>query len=114
MNRIMAAGLVAEAEQGKRVLVLSGSQQMAHEAFRQIVEVGRPDIFKAIYTNGAQSVQLADGGRIDFRSVRSTGSRGISADLLFIDHDADEAFRSRPGDFIAAIATSAPGELNRA
>lgn len=90
MNRFAALGLLNEATQGKTVLVLSHTQHAARDAmsdFLPLVE-GLDDV-NVRRANGLERITLTNTGRILFRSHRSNGCRGLTADIVFLDWDCE-------------------------
>lgn len=88
MNRFTAMGLAFDAiVHDRRIIVLtSGSESISDvvAGFESITELTSQPGFRAHHRNGEQGIELASGGRIDVRSVRSN-LRGLSADVVFID-----------------------------
>lgn len=97
MNKYAARGLLAEALDGKRILVLAGTQVEAREALRVCAAetAVSPSRFKVRYANGAERISCAPGWLV-FKSVRSS-LRGYAADVVFIDGEAHRRVDSSTG-----------------
>jgi hypothetical protein len=91
MNRFAAAGLANEAASGRRVVVLSDTQQQAYGAMRHVWELvnesdDAPEVIKGWTSRGQERLLFAGGGHILFRSIQSRGLEGMQIDLLYLDH----------------------------
>lgn len=87
MNRFTAERIAHEASfNGKAVLVLALS---ASFELRQVARVSE-GVRRVSKANGAERIEFNSGGRVDFRSVRGNGERGMDADFVVI---ADEGTR---------------------
>jgi len=75
----------------KKILIMSSNRGMALATFREVAWAieGCPELkaqVKAIrYANGTESIELLNGARLDVVAATRDGSRGRTADLLFID-----------------------------
>lgn len=75
----------------KKILIMSSNRGMALATFREVAWAieGCPELkaqVKAIrYANGTESIELLNGSRLDVVAATRDGSRGRTADLLFID-----------------------------
>jgi phage terminase large subunit-like protein len=75
----------------KNVLIMSSNRAMALETFRQVAQVlENNDHLKGFvkqirYANGTESIEMLDGRRLDVVAATRDGSRGRTADFLFID-----------------------------
>jgi hypothetical protein len=75
----------------KNILIMSSNRSMALDTFRQVAEVlENNDHLKGFvkqirYANGTESIIMLDGGRLDVVAATRDGSRGRTADFLFID-----------------------------
>jgi phage terminase large subunit-like protein len=75
----------------KKILIMSSNRGMALSTFREVAYAieGCPELkaqVKAIrYANGTESIELLNGARLDVVAATRDGSRGRTADLLFID-----------------------------
>ena len=87
----------------KNILIMSSNRSMALETFRQVAYAieNSPELKNATkqirYANGTESIELLDGSRLDVVAATRDGSRGRSADFLFIDElreISDEGFRA--------------------
>ena len=86
MNSYVVTGLLAEARDGKRVIVLSENGAGARHVFELLADEAGSEV--AIRRrHGEESISFPDSdGRIHFSSVRS-GLRGWVADVVFVDCD---------------------------
>jgi phage terminase large subunit-like protein len=77
--------------QEKKILIMSSNRGMALSTFREVAYAIEEcaelkDQVKAIrYANGTESIELLNGARLDVVAATRDGSRGRTADLLFID-----------------------------
>ena len=77
--------------QEKKILIMSSNRGMALSTFREVAYAIEEcaelkDQVKAIrYANGTESIELLNGSRLDVVAATRDGSRGRTADLLFID-----------------------------
>jgi hypothetical protein len=85
VNKYVVAGLLAEAAAGKLVLVVSESTKMSRYTL-ELMSEAEPD-FKTYRAHGQERVETPAGGSIRFTSPRSTGHRGVEADVCFVDCD---------------------------
>lgn len=111
MNRYVRAGLVKDAQTGKRVFVAVQNHREGRALMREI-EAGQPEgMSLACRANGAERIEFANGGSIRLL-CRAAGDsmRGAVADVLFVEGWDDIPAATR-ADLIAATAT---GELIRA
>ena len=75
----------------KKILIMSSNRAMALSTFREVAYAieGSPELKKQIkairYANGTESIELLNGARLDVVAATRDGSRGRTADLLFID-----------------------------
>ena len=75
----------------KNVLIMSSNRSMALDTFRQVAQVlENNDHLKGFvkqirYANGTESIEMLDGRRLDVVAATRDGSRGRTADFLFID-----------------------------
>ncbi len=113
MNRFAAVGLFVEAAKGRRILVITPRGHEAHDALDCFARIDEVQAWPGVLTsraNGAERIELGGRGRIDFRSARSS-LRGMSADLVYIDDEADrrldDAGRDRLYRDLRAITSAA-------
>jgi phage terminase large subunit-like protein len=75
----------------KNVLIMSSNRSMALETFRQVASaLENNDHLKGFvkqirYANGTESIEMLSGARLDVVAATRDGSRGRSADFLYID-----------------------------
>jgi phage terminase large subunit-like protein len=75
----------------KKHLIMSSNRSMALDSFRQICQIFEDnDFLKAYvkqirYANGTESIELLNGARLDVVAATRDGSRGRTADFLWID-----------------------------
>jgi phage terminase large subunit-like protein len=75
----------------RNVLIMSSNRSMALDTFRQVAQVlENNDHLKGFvkqirYANGTESIEMLDGRRLDVVAATRDGSRGRTADFLFID-----------------------------
>jgi hypothetical protein len=87
----------------KSIVAMSSNRNMALDTFRQIANTIEDNPFlkaqvKQIrYANGQESITLLNGARYEIVAATSDGSRGKTADLLYIDElreISEEAFKA--------------------
>jgi phage terminase large subunit-like protein len=75
----------------KNILIMSSNRSMALDTFRQVAYVlENNDHLKGFvkqirYANGTESIEMLDGSRLDVVAATRDGSRGRTADFLYID-----------------------------
>ena len=75
----------------KNIIIASSNRAMALDTFRQVATVLEQNenlmaMVKAIrYANGTESIEMKDGRRLDVVAATRDGSRGRTADALFLD-----------------------------
>jgi len=75
----------------KNILIMSSNRSMALDTFRQVAYVLESNdhlkgLVKQIrYANGTESIEMLDGTRLDVVAATRDGSRGRTADFLYID-----------------------------
>jgi phage terminase large subunit-like protein len=75
----------------KNVLIMSSNRSMALETFRQVANaLENNDHLKGFvkqirHANGTESIEMLSGARLDVVAATRDGSRGRSADFLYID-----------------------------
>jgi phage terminase large subunit-like protein len=75
----------------KNILIMSSNRSMALDTFRQVAQVLETnDALKGFvkqirYANGTESIEMLDGTRLDVVAATRDGSRGRTADFLYID-----------------------------
>jgi phage terminase large subunit-like protein len=87
----------------KNIIAMSSNRNMALDTFRQVANtIEDNDFLKAQvrqirYANGQESITLLDGARYEIVAATRDGSRGKTADLLYIDElreISEEAFKA--------------------
>ena len=74
---------VGRASEGQTVAWIGSSQVLVREDFLSIADV-IADGAAVRRTNGAESIEFTNGGRIWFISARSSRRRGFSCDRLYV------------------------------
>ena len=75
----------------RNVLIMSSNRSMALDTFRQVAQVLETNdhlkgfVKQIRYANGTESIEMLDGRRLDVVAATRDGSRGRTADFLFID-----------------------------
>ena len=75
----------------RNVLIMSSNRSMALDTFRQVAyALESNDHLKGLvkqirYANGTESIEMLDGRRLDVVAATRDGSRGRTADFLYID-----------------------------
>jgi phage terminase large subunit-like protein len=87
----------------KNVIIMSSNRSMALDTFRQVAYAieEAPELNKQVkqirFANGTESIELKNGARLDVVAATRDGSRGRTADLLYIDEVreiSEEGFRA--------------------
>ena len=87
----------------KNVIIMSSNRSMALDTFRQVAYAieandGLSRAVKQIrFANGTESIEMKNGARLDVVAATRDGSRGRTADLLYIDEVreiSEEGFRA--------------------
>jgi phage terminase large subunit-like protein len=92
----------------RNVLIMSSNRSMALDTFRQVAQVLETNdhlkgfVKQIRYANGTESIEMLDGRRLDVVAATRDGSRGRTADFLFID----ELREINEEGFRAAIPTT--------
>lgn len=121
MNRFAATGLFIEAAKGQRILVITPRQHEIGDAldcFMRIEDVATWPGVRARRANGSQRIDLGGRGHIVFHSA-SSHLQGMSADIVYIDDEADrrleDSARDRLyADLCAVVSGSSTGDIVRA
>lgn len=114
MNRYAAAGIAADAETGRRVLVVTRDGTAARVAFDEICRAthGADRIIRA---NGGERIEHRNGGRVVFATPRPSAFRGVSVDTIYVDAGADPQLDERDwSNLLPCLAASTNGEVIRA
>lgn len=75
----------------KNVLIMSSNRSMALDTFRQVAYILETNdhlkgfVKQIRYANGTESIEMHDGSRLDVVAATRDGSRGRTADFLYID-----------------------------
>jgi len=75
----------------KNILIMSSNRSMALDTFRQVAYVLESNdhlkgfVKQIRYANGTESIEMLDGTRLDVVAATRDGSRGRTADFLYID-----------------------------
>lgn len=87
----------------KNIVAMSSNRNMALDTFRQVAntiednEFLKAQVRQIRYANGQESITLLNGARYEIVAATRDGSRGKSADLLYIDElreISEEAFKA--------------------
>jgi phage terminase large subunit-like protein len=87
----------------KNVIIMSSNRSMALDTFRQVAYAieGSSELSQAVrqirFANGTESIEMKNGARLDVVAATRDGSRGRTADLLYIDEVreiSEEGFRA--------------------
>jgi phage terminase large subunit-like protein len=87
----------------KNIIAMSSNRNMALDTFRQVAntiednDFLRAQVRQIRYANGQESITLLDGARYEIVAATRDGSRGKTADLLYIDElreISEEAFKA--------------------
>ncbi|WP_313366623.1 hypothetical protein [Microbacterium sp.] len=121
MNRFAAIGLFVEAAKGQRILVVTPRRNEiagALDCFMRIDEVAQWPGVRVRRTNGDERIDLGGRGHIVFHSS-SSHLQGMSADIVYIDDEADrrleDSARDRLyADLCAVVSGSSTGDIVRA
>jgi phage terminase large subunit-like protein len=75
----------------KNVLIMSSNRSMALDTFRQVAYILETNdhlkgfVKQIRHANGTESIEMLDGSRLDVVAATRDGSRGRTADFLYID-----------------------------
>lgn len=87
----------------KNVIIMSSNRSMALDTFRQVAYAieGSSELSQGVrqirFANGTESIEMKNGARLDVVAATRDGSRGRTADLLYIDEIreiSEEGFRA--------------------
>jgi phage terminase large subunit-like protein len=87
----------------KNVIIMSSNRSMALDTFRQVAYAieGSSELSQSVrqirFANGTESIEMKNGARLDVVAATRDGSRGRTADLLYIDEVreiSEEGFRA--------------------
>jgi len=110
-NEVVAIRELQGLKMGERILHTAHRTTTSAAAFNRLLSIleesGLEDKtdFTKIKATGRESIELVDGGRIDFRTRSSTGGLGESFDLLVID-EAQEYTDDQESALMYTIAAS--------
>jgi hypothetical protein len=88
VNRYTAAGVLADMRAGKHILFLSAGSNRARYALDDLAALLEPGE-RAYRSLGRERIVGAT-GTIRFQSIHSRSERGMSADIVVIDADAND------------------------
>ena len=108
MNKYTAAGLLAAAHEGKRIIVISHRQAEARDALEAFERLA-PDGMLIIRANGDERIVCASGGEIRL-CTRRTSFRSRTADIIFIE-DREDVDHELTREVQHLIATNPHGEI---
>lgn len=105
MNRYVVQGLAADAQAGKAVIVCTRTSGLSVHAFADV-----QDVTKTTKTPDDQRIDFASGGYIRIVPPLNANLRGLSVDVVYLDHgsrgwlneDALAAVALRGGEVICA------------
>jgi phage terminase large subunit-like protein len=89
--------------ESKNVIIMSSNRSMALDTFRQVAYAieGSSELSQSVrqirFANGTESIEMKNGARLDVVAATRDGSRGRTADLLYIDEVreiSEEGFRA--------------------
>ena len=111
VNRYVEAGLLADARDGRTVVVIQPRRRDAHSTFMALAQEARDSASAVLRANGRERIDFPSGGRVQFHTP-GPGMRGVSADVVFIEgwNELSEAQRSE----IAPVVCARGGEVIRA
>ena len=110
MNRYVMTGLLADAREGKDVILVSATWNAARAAFDQATDAVLGEAVEVRRTHGRELVRYRDsGGSLRFVSAGGSSVRGFSADVVFVDCDAGQAVMAQ----VVPVVHSRNGELLR-
>lgn len=112
MNRYAAAGIAADAQDGRRVLVIAPTYGHARTAFDDISRLTRR-ADRIVRANGAEAIHHRNGGSVRFTTPLSSSSRGLTVDVIFLDTGV-EATPELLANVEPCLVASSYGELIRA
>src|SRR5690625_3242205 len=110
-NEVVAIRELYGLEKGERILHTAHRTTTSAAAFKRLLAIleesglEEGEDFHKIKATGRESIELVDGGRIDFRTRTSTGGLGESFDLLVID-EAQEYTDDQRSALMYTIAAS--------
>src|SRR5690554_13397 len=110
-NEVVAIRELYGLEKGERILHTAHRTTTSAAAFNRLLAIleesglEEGEDFHKIKATGRESIELVDGGRIDFRTRTSTGGLGESFDLLVID-EAQEYTDDQRSALMYTIAAS--------
>ena len=87
MNKYTAIGLLAAADEGKRVIVMSSHHRAVRDAVNEVHALV-PDLQWNL-ANSNERVTLPSGGCIRFLSDDPGRLRGLAADIVLLEDDRD-------------------------
>lgn len=115
MNKYTARALNEQAALlGRVILVVSAGWREADDAFDELTATALPTQTRITRGHGHQRIEYQTGGRIIMASASGQGQRGVSADIVFVEHDAEYRNPHVLEDALPCIQASPHGEVIRA
>lgn len=116
LNRYAAAGMVGEAAQGRRILVVGINGMDVRSSLGECrSRLDADEVSRVSTANGAERIDFMSGGCIVFRSYQGRGHRGVSVDTVCLDAGVDrELSTDRWASISACVASSPNAEIIRA
>lgn len=96
MNRFTADGLIQEALDGKKVVVLSQTASIGHGEFRDVLERCEHHGLEhnRWFSSGRERVAFGTAGSIHFLSIQAN-LQGHAADIVYVGHIWDRSLLER-------------------
>lgn len=107
MNRFVAAGLLADAAEGKEIIIATADRRSCREAFTLVEDAAlrlahRFPFARVLRSAGSERIFMCSGGWLRFVSGRNS-LRGLTADIVYVDDAAAEREPAEP------VVMSRPG-----
>lgn len=116
MNKYAARGIVLDAIEGKRILVLTvGVHEIKHVLGELNAQLGDSVPTRVRRVNGSAGIDITGAGRVKVKSWRQS-IRGAVFDVIYLDTGVDSEIRSleKFEELRFSVATSPSGEIIRA
>ncbi|UGS26336.1 hypothetical protein K8F61_17170 [Microbacterium resistens] len=116
MNKIIAQALNERAAvHGHRVLVVSATSTHARHALDELeAAVIALAVRRITRANGRLRIGYLNGGSISVVSAGGRGGRGLAADTVFVEWEAERRYPHLMEDLLPCIQASPHGEVIRA
>lgn len=88
MNRYTASALMNEAVRGRSVLVVTHNRVAAAAAFDEFRRLA-PEGSTIRRSSGLENITTPTGGRISFTPASHMAARGRTADIIYLERDAE-------------------------